>query len=96
MTPWWSPFPPNKRTAILTLHDFEMARSALLARSQPCWTAMFSFAGPVLLKGNILKNVGPIAWAARNNSKPGREALECWVVQANGTWSTGRAGGNTG
>ncbi len=79
--------PAEQAVSILSLHDFEMARTALLARSQPCWTALFSFAGPVPLKGNILKDVGPIAWAARNNSKPGRPEVESWVVQGNGTWS---------
>ncbi len=80
--------PAEQAASILSLHDFTMARSALLARSQPCWTAMFTFASAVPHKDNILKDVGPIVWAARNNAKPGRAALECWVVQANATWSS--------
>lgn len=80
--------PAEQAAPILSLHDFAMARSALLARSQPCWTGMFAFASPVPIKSNILKDVGPLAWAARNNAKPGRGGLECWVVQGNATWST--------
>ncbi len=81
--------PAEQASSLLSLHDFEMARAALLARSQPCWAAMFAFKSPVLSAGSILKDVGPIAWAARNNAKPEREHLECWVVHANATWSTG-------
>ena len=33
--------PAEQAAAILSLHDFAMARVALLARSQPCWTGMF-------------------------------------------------------
>ncbi len=80
--------PAEQAASILALYDFSMARSALLARSQPCWTAMFAFASAVLCRDNIIKDAGPIAWAARNNAKPGRGALECWVVQANATWSS--------
>lgn len=79
--------PAEQATSILSLHDFEMARTALLARSQPCWTALFAFASPVVLEPNIVRNAGPIAWAARNSAKPGRDAMECWVVQANPNWS---------
>jgi renalase len=80
--------PAEQAASILALHDFDMARAALQARSQPCWTAMYAFARPIALHADFLKDVGAIAWAARNNAKPGREALECWVVQANPTWSS--------
>lgn len=80
--------PAEQAASILALHDFEMARLALLARSQPCWTAMIAFATPAPSKSNIIKDRGLIAWAARNSAKPGRETVECWVVQANPTWST--------
>ena len=79
--------PAEQAAPLLSLHDFSMARSALLARSQPCWTAMFAFASSVSYQNDILKDAGPIAWAARNNAKPGRTKLECWVVQASATWS---------
>jgi renalase len=81
--------PAEQAASILSLHDFEMARAALLARSQPCWAALFAFAGPVPSAVSILRDTGAIAWAARNNAKPGRGALECWVVHANAAWSMG-------
>ncbi len=80
--------PAEQAAPILSLHDFQMARTALLARSQPCWTAMFAFSARVPFARDVIKDAGPIAWASRNNAKPGRESMECWVVQANATWST--------
>ncbi len=80
--------PAEQAASILALHDFSMARSALLARSQPCWTAMFAFDECVSFGGNIIRDAGPITWAVRNNAKPGRAATECWVVQATATWSS--------
>lgn len=79
--------PSEQAAPMLSLHDFAMARTALEARSQPCWSAMFAFASRLPFASNILKDTGPIAWAARNNAKPDRGAAECWVVQANPTWS---------
>lgn len=79
--------PAEQAAAILSLHDFEQARTALLARSQPCWTLMAAFAEPVPFQSPILRDAGPITWAARNGAKPGRGPGECWVVQAHGTWS---------
>ena len=80
---------PAEQTApILTLHDFQLALSALYARSQPCWTGMFAFDAPVDHGEGIIRDAGLIAWAARNNAKPGRSGPESWVVQANPTWST--------
>jgi predicted NAD/FAD-dependent oxidoreductase len=36
---------------------------------------------------DILRQAGPIGWAARNSAKPGRDARECWVIQAAPDWS---------
>nr|WP_295528101.1 FAD-dependent oxidoreductase [Novosphingobium sp. Chol11] len=80
---------PAEQTApIMTLHDFELARAALFARSQPCWTGMFAFAEPLALEHHILRDAGLITWAARNSAKPGRDGPESWVVQAAPAWST--------
>ena len=79
--------PAEQAAAILSLHDFSMARIALLARSQPCWTSMFVFDRPLDDLPMIIRNRGAISWAARNSAKPGRRGPEAWVVQASGTWS---------
>lgn len=79
---------PAEQTApILTLHDFELAQAALFARSQPCWTGMFVFADRVAHSTGIVRDNGLIAWAARENTKPGRSGPERWVVQAGQQWS---------
>ncbi len=61
----------------------------------PCWTLMLAF--PQAVQPN-LNHLGPqwnaarsthhrIAWLARESSKPGREAVERWTVQASPAWS---------
>lgn len=61
----------------------------------PCWTLMLAF--PQALQAN-LSHLGPqwnaarsthhrIAWVARESSKPGRERVERWTVQASAAWS---------
>ena len=79
--------PAEQAAAILSLHDFEMARIALLARSQPCWTTMLGFDQPLDMLPSVLRNQGNISWAARNSVKPGRDGPEAWVVQASRCWS---------
>ena len=61
----------------------------------PCWTLMLAF--PQVPQPS-LPHIGPqwnaarsthhrIAWLARESSKPGREPLERWTVQASPEWS---------
>jgi predicted NAD/FAD-dependent oxidoreductase len=79
---------PAEQTApILTLHDSELAQAALFARSQPCWTGMFAFAERLVHAEGIVRDSGIIAWAARENAKPGRSGPESWVVQTAPQWS---------
>ncbi len=79
--------PAEQALPFLSLHDFAMAREVMLARSQPCWTAMFAFADRVPGTVDMLRDAGPIGWAARSNAKPGRSGVEGWVVQARADWS---------
>ena len=79
--------PAEQAAAMLSLHDFSMARVALKARSQPCWASLFVFDRPLNDLPPMIRNRGAIGWAARNNAKPGRHGPEAWVVQASGTWS---------
>lgn len=80
--------PAEQAAAILSLHDFSMGRTALFARSQPCWTGMYAFSEPLAGLGPLLRNTGCIAWATRNSAKPGRTGPEAWVVQASAAWSS--------
>jgi predicted NAD/FAD-dependent oxidoreductase len=79
--------PAEQAAAMLSLHDLALARTALVARSQPCWTSMFVFDRPIDGVEPVMRNFGDIIWAARNSAKPGRSGPEAWVVQANPVWS---------
>jgi renalase len=82
--------PAEQAAAILSLHDFAMARIALMARSQPCWTGMFVFDRPLDGLPLVMHDRGDIAWVARNSAKPGRSGPEAWIVQAGAAWSAAR------
>ncbi len=79
--------PSEQAAPLLSLHDLMMAREAASARSQPCWTVMAAFDQPLTGVPSYLRDRGAIAWAARNNSTPGRGETECWVIQAGAEWS---------
>lgn len=79
--------PAEQALPFLSLHDFAMAREAMLARSQPCWTAMFAFSEPLGSGKDMIRDIGILGWAARNAAKPGRTGPEGWVVQARPEWS---------
>jgi len=54
----------------------------------PCCTRMAAFPTRIPLPDSIRLPGGPIGWAARDSSKPGRDHdTECWVVQASPAWS---------
>lgn len=79
--------PSEQAAPLLSLHDLLMAREAASARSQPCWTVMAAFDAPLAGVPAYLQDRGAIAWATRNNSKPGRGETDCWVIQAGAEWS---------
>ena len=78
----------EQAAAFLGAHDLAMASLAMAVRSQPCWTMLAAFEGPLPISSDVIRHSGILAWAARNDSKPGRAQGEAWVVQAEGTWST--------
>jgi predicted NAD/FAD-dependent oxidoreductase len=80
--------PAEQAAALLLLHDPAMARVALGAVSEPCWTAMFAFDGAIDTPAPFFREGGIIGWAARNSAKPGRSGVESWVVQASAPWSS--------
>lgn len=78
--------PAEQAAPLLSLHDLSMAREAAAAPSLPCWTVMTAFPAPLPCP-SVIRDAGAISWAARDNSKPGRSAAECWVIQASADWS---------
>lgn len=58
-------------------------------RYAPCWALMLSFAERVDAPDTLrFDDGGMLAWAARDSSKPQRDAAgECWIVHADPGWS---------
>ncbi len=89
--------PPAQAQALLLSSQQGKALMPAIARVSvaPCWTLMLAFP---LAGQDKLPHLGPqwnaarsthhrIAWLARESSKPGREAIERWTVQASPDWS---------
>lgn len=89
---------PASRAQALLLSS-QQGKALLTAISgvsvSPCWTLMLAFPQAVQ---PTLSHLGPqwnaarsthhrIAWLARESSKPGREPIERWTVQASADWS---------
>jgi predicted NAD/FAD-dependent oxidoreductase len=56
----------------------------------PCHAVMAAFAAPLEVGFEAaFVSASPLAWIARNSSKPGRPAGECWVLHASPEWSRG-------
>lgn len=54
----------------------------------PCWSLMIALEGPIACDFDQWRFVSSeIGWLARNTSKPGRGAAECWVMHARPEWS---------
>lgn len=57
-------------------------------RYAPCWTVMAAFDARLPLPDTLRPEGHAVGWAARDSSKPGRDAAtECWVVQAAPGWT---------
>jgi predicted NAD/FAD-dependent oxidoreductase len=58
------------------------------AEMQPCWAVLAGFDRhiDVPYDGALVEH-SPLAWIARNNSKPGRGGAEAWVLHASANWS---------
>ncbi len=55
----------------------------------PCWAGMFAWDEPIPLDWDEADVAdSPVAWAAREGSKPGRPTTpECWVAHASTPWT---------
>jgi len=79
--------PSENATQLLTGLSPTMAARAIATPAQPCWTVMAAFSARLRVDPDVLREDGPIGWAARNSAKPGRAGPEAWVVQAGPAWS---------
>lgn len=78
--------PAEQAATVLGLQNLAMARVAIATPSSPCWAAMLAFAAPVPAPP-VIRDRGIVAWAACNNSKPGRNGIESWTIHATAEWS---------
>lgn len=78
--------PAEQAVELLGACDRDMAGRAAATPSDPCWTVMAAFAERLPIE-DVIRDAGPIGWAARNSAKPGRSGPESWVIQAGPAWS---------
>ena len=87
--------PPSRARQLLGAHSPTLTKTIEKVRIAPCWTLMIAF--PQANQANM-SHLGPqwnaarsthhrVAWLARESSKPGREPVERWTLQASPTWS---------
>ncbi|MGO4391063.1 NAD(P)/FAD-dependent oxidoreductase [Variovorax sp. M-6] len=89
--------PPARTRALLGdgRLSAELSRRIEPVRIAPCWTLMFAFPQA---NQPTLSHLGPqwnaarsthhrVAWLARESSKPGRDPIERWTLQASAAWS---------
>jgi renalase len=65
-----------------------LASVAAAAEMRGRWALMLQFDAPLALDFDAaFVNHGPLAWVARNSSKPGRSGAETWLLHATPEWS---------
>lgn len=84
--------PPSQAAALLRPHRPDWAARAAHWTMRPCWALMlWDDAGHAPREWDVARPVdGPVAWIARNESRPGRAEPArgaCWVVHATPGWS---------
>lgn len=66
----------------------DLAARAAAAVMDPCWAVLLGYSAPLNLAFEGAAVAGsPLAWIARNDSKPGRQPGEALVLHANPAWS---------
>lgn len=75
--------PPEQVATLLDEAAPDLAERARATQSLPCWALMVDFAEAIDADAETFSSEdGPIAWAARNSAKPGRDGKDSWVMHA--------------
>ena len=78
--------PPQQ--ALPLLENSHLAAAINDVEMLPCWTLLLAFPERIDTPVDAaFVHDSAIAWLARNNSKPQRDAGETWVIQASHAWS---------
>ncbi|HTN74234.1 MAG TPA: FAD-dependent oxidoreductase [Pirellulaceae bacterium] len=80
---------PPLQAAPLMAASGELTALIAAVNMQPCWAVMATFSSPLCTPfDGAFVNDAPLAWLARNSSKPGRPIdPETWVLHAASAWS---------
>lgn len=79
--------PPAQAADLVEDHS-DLGPLARDVRVAPCWAILLGFEERVEVPfDGAFVDGSPLAWAARNSSKPGRPGGEAWVLQAAEDWS---------
>ncbi len=80
---------PSNQAAELLVNAPRLAASANRAEMNSCWALLLAFKDSLGLRfDGAFVQQSPLAWIARNNSKPGRtDHKETWVAHANANWT---------
>ena len=80
--------PAPQAAALLVAAEHPLSEQAAQASYHPCWTLMAAFAAALDRPDVQRPDTGPIAWLAREASRPGRQAApERFVINATAAWS---------
>jgi len=80
--------PSVQASPLLALTAPDLAAAAQTAVIAPCWAAMLKFTTPVAAPDVVQSKDGSIAWAARENARPGAATgPEAWTIHASSAWS---------
>ena len=71
------------------LGDHAFAAEVRAIPMTPCWAVLAAFEGRIAAAWDgAFVHGSPLAWVARNSSKPGRDrSKDCWVLHASPDWS---------
>ncbi len=79
--------PAPQAAGLLGAIEHPFASRIAAVRMAPCWALMLAFDDPQS-GPDIQASEGPLAWIARDSSRPGRRKQpECWVGHASPAWS---------
>ena len=78
---------PPEQSAVLLKKVSGLSSTIASVPMNPCWALMLGFEDDLDCDFDAaFVNEGPVAWLARNSSKPGRSG-ESWVIHASAEWS---------
>lgn len=79
---------PPAQAEPLVSNSVNLQQTCLQSSMLPCWALLLAFDEPLATPFDAaFVHTGAIRWLARNNSKPGRDGGETWVILANHEWS---------